>query len=55
LEEYYKKEIIIEKENIENIRFTSTFINQPLEEVLEELNFVLNLKYRIEPNKIIIY
>ena len=52
---YYKTDIEINSENIKNLRFTSTFEDESLDEVLEELSLVLNIKFIKEPLKIIIY
>jgi len=55
LSEFYNTPIIPEKLNPEIIRFTSTFDNEKLDNVLEEIKLVLQLETKKLDNKIILY
>ena len=54
LSKYYDKEIVVTSESIKNCTLTSTYKNQDINEVLEELQILLNLEYQIKDNKVII-
>jgi len=49
LEKWYNVKINIADREIENYRFTATFIDEPLEQVLKLLSISSPLKYTIEP------
>ncbi|MBI5218002.1 MAG: FecR family protein [Bacteroidia bacterium] len=51
---YYGKQIVVENNSIDNCTLTSTFDNQGLNDVLEELQILLNIEFKIENNKVVI-
>lgn len=55
LSEYYNKEFILEEKVNSDIRLTSTFDNQDLESVLEEIKLVLELDFIAEGGTIILF
>lgn len=54
LAKYYNKKIILDENIPDDTSFTSTIDNQELEDVLEEMSLVLNLKITYNPDNILI-
>jgi len=52
LSDYYERPLILQDNEIAKYKLTTTINNQPLEEVLEEITLVLDLKYLIENDTI---
>jgi ferric-dicitrate binding protein FerR (iron transport regulator) len=50
LKNWYNVDIELADKNLENYRFTGTFINEPLEQVLNILNLTSRMKYRVIPS-----
>ena len=55
LERWYDVEILIENEELKNMRLSAVFINEPLYEVLRVMEMSLNLQFQIRDNKIVFY
>lgn len=55
IERWYNVEVIINNEKLKTARFTATFENESLREVLEALSFSYSFKYKMEGGKVIIY
>jgi transmembrane sensor len=51
LENWYNVEIELSDKRLENYRFTGTFIDEPLEQVLSILNITSQMEYKIIPAK----
>lgn len=51
----YNKEIALELNDPDSILFTSTFKDQPVEEVIEEIVLVLGVQYRYQNDTIVIF
>lgn len=49
LSKWYNAEIVISDKRLENYRFTGTFINEPLEQVLNVLSLTSKMNYTIDP------
>lgn len=49
LENWYNVDIEIKDKSIEKYRFTGTFINEPIEQVLSILSMTSNMQYKIYP------
>lgn len=54
MERWYDVQIIFEDKQVEDHRFTGTFINETVEQTLEALRFTSPFHYRIDKKKIII-
>lgn len=52
---HYNQEIILELRDPESILFSSTFKEQPFNEVIEEIVLLLDLQYRYQNDTIILY
>ena len=55
LERHYQVPIQLDDEALNHLRLTSTFQNQPLEAVLEEISMVLDIQYSHENNQILFF
>lgn len=56
LERWYPVEIIVQSENIENMRLTAEFSStQALEDILKEISFALNIEFEKDQETIIFY
>jgi ferric-dicitrate binding protein FerR (iron transport regulator) len=51
LENWYNVDIEVSDKKLENYRFTGTFIDEPLEQVLSILNLTSKMQYKIIPAK----
>lgn len=49
LEKWYNVDIVISDKDLEGYKFTGTFINEPLEQVLNILSMTSQMKYSMEP------
>lgn len=54
MERWYDVQIIFEDKQVEDYRFTGTFINETVDQTLEALRFTSPFQYRIDKKKIII-
>ena len=55
IERWYNVEVIINNEKLKATRFTATFENESLNEVMEALSYSYSFKYKMENGKVIIY
>ncbi|MCX6222687.1 MAG: DUF4974 domain-containing protein [Bacteroidia bacterium] len=51
LENWYNVDIVLSDKKLENYRFTGTFIDEPLEQVLSILNLTSQMQYEVIPAK----
>ncbi|MEM8506873.1 MAG: FecR family protein [Bacteroidota bacterium] len=55
LERHYGFEFIIRKDGLATRKYNGSHSNQPLQQLLEDISFVMKFKYEIQGNTIIIY
>jgi len=51
LENWYNVDIELSDKKMENYRFTGTFLDEPLEQVLSILNLTSQMQYKVIPAK----
>lgn len=55
LADHYKQTIIISDQSIEDLKYTSTIDNQPLNDVIEEIKLVFSIEHMVKNDTIFIY